>query len=465
MTQIRQISMAKTKVFEKTSLNKLALLIISCLIVGFLVFLRDIYSVPVNKYIIFLFATISMLFFDKNHIIAFLGFIFSLTYGVPGTYIYVAAAIILLFKDRGRFNIILLIWLFFSFLEFLLSVFNSPVFSVTFYISYISRLFLLFYFLSEQQNNKTDGQIDYSLAVRLYIFGTIIFLIISVLLFLKNGSFNLILSGKIRFGDAKNYYWATDNIEGLLTTTNSNNIAYQSCVALACCVLMFFKKKNTMWVLIYGVIWIGALLTTSQTFLIISLLQILLWIIFLIGKKEKPIYIILFLIIAIVGMVLIVSSGIYRMLINRLENGMFQNDSGRLSLFLSYFRELSSRPINFIFGTGALYYKSVLQLDESCHNGLQQILISYGIIGFIAFISAFFFYANKILGKYNRKKIDILISSLPLISSILFTQTIQFFNPVELMLPFIIGLFALRIVVHNCSKEPGAISIKRALNE
>ena len=439
---------------------KITLLIVFCIAIFAMVFLRDIVSLSINKYLIFIVATIGMFFFDKSHLIAFLGFIFSLTYGLPGTYIYAAAAIILIIKDHGRVKKSLILWLVFSFLEIILSVSFSSEFSITFYVSFVSRLFLLLYFLSEESRNKT---IDYSLPVKLYIFGTIAFLIISILLFLKDGSFDMILSGKMRLGDARYYYWVTNDVEGLLASTNSNNIAFQSCAALACCILMFFKKKKIFWIILYGIIWVGTLLTTSQTFLIVSLLQILLWVILLIARREKTHYVFLFVLIAAVGLVVIVSTGIFTMLSNRLKSGMFQNDSGRLSLFVEYFNKLSSRPFNFLFGTGALYYKSVLQLEQSCHNGLQQIFISYGFFGFILFITSFVYFIYGICIKIERSKSATLISFLPLISAVLFTQTIQFFNPVELLLPFVISLFALRVVVDG-NKDSLSNDNKQYLN-
>lgn len=56
--------------------------------------------------------------------------------------------------------------------------------------------------------------------------------------------------------------------------------------------------------------------------------------------------------------------------------------SGRTDIFGFYHNAFISNLDIFLIGAGAIHYMDALHYDHATHNGIQQILICYGITGF-----------------------------------------------------------------------------------
>ena len=96
-----------------------------------------------------------------------------------------------------------------------------------------------------------------------------------------------------------------------------------------------------------------------------------------------------------------------------------------------------------LFGSGAAHYRQAYHMPTSIHNGSMQVLLSYGIVGGLLFA---FGMAEPVYHTiYFAEKRIKLFYWLPMLSIVLFVQTIQFVNPAYLMMPYIIGVYSIQL--------------------
>ena len=147
----------------------------------------------------------------------------------------------------------------------------------------------------------------------------------------------------------------------------------------------------------------------------------------------------IFFLVAI--LILYYRTNLLQLFLERVNTDNFRTGGRRTVIFQEYSYWLNEHIIYCIFGTGAEYYREVVNLPYSVHNGLQNILVSYGIIGLLIFVILFF---SAIKKSRNGQKRGV-IAYYPLIAFILFTQTVQFLVPNYYMMTSIACFFVLRI--------------------
>ena len=87
-------------------------------------------------------------------------------------------------------------------------------------------------------------------------------------------------------------------------------------------------------------------------------------------------------------------------------------------------------------------------MQYAMHNATEQIIVCLGIPCGIAFI----FMLAKPVVKFVKSKISLLYW-LPIIGIVFFLQSIQFLNPSQLMLTYVIGIFALKFGLQEREKQ------------
>ena len=132
---------------------------------------------------------------------------------------------------------------------------------------------------------------------------------------------------------------------------------------------------------------------------------------------------------------------IFNAFTERFEDDSMVTGTGRTDILLDYMNFLMDNPLRLLFGTGSVFYKNVCNLDHSMHNGTQQILVSYGLIGFLPMLFVLF---SPVFDYFKKNKFK-LAKILPLITVVLFVQTIQFLNPNNLILPFAVAMLYMKI--------------------
>lgn len=234
-----------------------------------------------------------------------------------------------------------------------------------------------------------------------------------------------------------------EDLNGSLATAfNPNYMAYYSITAasLALCLKNTIKKR---WfkVLLLVVLLLAGIMSSSRAWTILSILVLFLY--FLSSKmtgKIKMAIVILGLAIATLQFTNI-SQAFFERLESRFHDEDLNTAGGRTEIFAEYNDFLNTHPVRIICGTGAVYYKSVCQIPFSTHNGIQQLIVCYGLVGFAFFLFCFLVFYHR-YKKVNNVKI---IGYIPFFVCFLFLQSIQFVNPASLMLPLMVTMLPLKI--------------------
>lgn len=138
---------------------------------------------------------------------------------------------------------------------------------------------------------------------------------------------------------------------------------------------------------------------------------------------------------------------------NRFIDETVETGGSRTTIFKKY-TDIYLSDLRFIFlGTGVTRYVAVAGTGGAIHNGTQQILVCCGAVGLIVYLVLLIGATQKACKARKHEKMFI-ANWLPVLSVIAFTQTIQFLNSTMLMLPYVIGAYAIRVKSHFKGVKP-----------
>lgn len=412
-------------------------LILTAFVVLFtaIIYYRDFAVVDFSKMylVVFAFATAAVL--DYKHIIYMLCFLFPLSCGIPGNYIYPLLILLLLIKDKEFSFKKLVFFAVILLMELLHYGFYTFEIQLAEVIGYASFLFMLSYIVADESK-----EVDQAKCVTYFCIGACV-LILAIII-----NTNLLMSQMtyvdegIRLGDSKEL--GDFQVERMMLSANANTIGYYSISAIACLlVLQYYRKiKSVLFITLLAVVFYGGVLSVSRTW---ALLIVFSFFAYMFMQQKDRIKGFLLVGILIAGALVFI---VQNPLIFDSFVGRFTQDASNLAtagnrtvLFQAYNQFLAENPIALCFGTGAVYYGEVTRVSESVHNALQQILVSYGVLGLGIFIFAFCKSVNKYFNKKN------LMALLPLCVTVLFVQSIQILNPYFLMCPIVVAFSALKM--------------------
>lgn len=420
--------------FRKFSFKDL-ILITFCILFTAILYYRDFAVVDLNKFylVIATFGVAAIL--DYKRVIYLLCFLFPLSCGIPSNFIYPLLTCVLFLKDPQKsVNKVVLFIVFFlmEISHYGFYTFDTRIAEV---VGYASILFLLFYIIAD--NSK---EIDCGRCITMFCIGVAVLLlgiiINNTLLMNQLDPIN----GIVRLGDNKEL---GDFEEArMMLTANANTIGYYSIAAISCLlVLQYYKKINSiLFLILFAVSFYGGVLSVSRTWAILMIFSVIVYLRFM---KHNIVKSLLLIGVLSIGVVVFLSQN---ELILEFFTQRFTEDStnlstagGRTIVFQEYNAYLADNPLSLIWGEGAVYYKEASGIASATHNALQQIIVSYGLVGLCIFICAFIRSTKKYFSKKE------LMAILPLCMMVLFVQTIQILNPYFLMAPIIVAFYALKM--------------------
>lgn len=193
---------------------------------------------------------------------------------------------------------------------------------------------------------------------------------------------------------------------------------------------------------------IGGAITISRTW---AIMVVLILVLFVFRSINKPVVWIgsIAIVLCIIYFDLIPES-FMKSFVNRFSERNLGSGGGRVELFDEYNNFLYENPSYLIFGISVLGYKEVAyKIWNSTHNGIQQIYLCTGVVGFVIFIlAAVMFYREFIANTHGP-----MYRWMPFLIAVLFLQTLQFLNPHILMLPLVMTAFILKIRDLNYHKR------------
>lgn len=361
-------------------------------------------------------------------------------------YIWLVTLVVLIAKSNFKIkaNRVAIIF-FFTCLE-LLAHFLYGISNVNRMGGYILSMALIFYLLYDSHAN-----LNYERCVKLYsygAFGLCLLFLLNAIVNAPNNWMQLMASGMLRFGSTVN-----SKFGAMTVNLNANTLAYYSLTGLTTSLVvsnsvnqMSQIEKCFYWFQLLFVTVVG-MLTVSRSWLLSVVVCMMLYIISKMNTPKRFFKYTLIVIVAVlVGFILFAQDGIpiVEAFVSRFTNSEMATGSGRTDIFAEYMNVFMSSERFQLFGTGVTDYIEVTGMWQSMHMGLEQIVICLGMPG----AGIFLIVLMKPIIKMFRFKVNLLYW-IPIISVVLFTQTIQFLNPNLLMLPFAIGCYSLKAGIPN----------------
>ena len=417
-----------------SSIRKYALYLFVVILSATLIY-RDIGIVDINKFILVFMALACAVFVEYNSVIYLLYFLFPLSCGIPGNYIYPLLIIILLYKHPK----VGLGQLFFFATVAILELMHYPFYcfdiNIADVVGYLSIIYLVSYLIANN-NAETDN----SKCVIFYCLGVcVLFVAIIGCSFSLMGTEEM-LEQSVRLGAVKGYGDMDET--RMMLSANANNIAYYSITSISCALILFYKKRinHLLFYIILAISLAGGILSVSRTWMILIVLCFIFY-----GALQKGNFVSLCLMFIVIagGLTMFISSNelLLNMIIER-----FTGDSENLAtagdrtlLFKEYNDYLLNHPLILFLGTGAVYYHDVTQCSNATHNSIQQIIVSYGLFGLSIFVGVF---ARICKATFKGGGF---IYWLPLICAVFFLQSIQLLNPFFLMQPLAVVFAILKM--------------------
>ena len=364
-------------------------------------------------------------------------FTLPLVCGLPGTYIMPCALILLILK-KGNINF----WqigmiLFVAIMEVLASLWY-PEPDIPKMVQYISFAGVMFFLI----HDKTE--LDYQQCVKMYMFGISVLcgvILITGLMTAPSNWLQQFSKGYFRFGSTQ-----MEELEGMKLTLNANSLAYYSITGMCCGALLIEGKQGkelARYVLLLILAAIVGFLTVSRSWLLVTALCLFLYVISKVKHPERFLGLVLILSVAAMVIIWILgkSEELATAFVERFNPDRIESDSHRGQIFMGYMRIFFSDIRIVLTGSGVACFRSVLGYAGAMHNGTQQILVCLGLFGFVIFMAGL---CKPVLSLRRQGKRE-MVYWLPLIGVVMFVQTIQFLNPTMLMLPFIVGVYALKM--------------------
>lgn len=417
---------------KETKENK-ALQIAYFIILTALLVFRDLADFQYSKFILVVVCVFFMAVGSYKDLIYMLLFTFPFLCGIPGTYI-ISISLIFYIIKVGKINKkSVAFWGFAIIAELIASLWYPDLYlaDIVQFLSFLGIMLLLIY--------DRTVHLDYIRCLKIFDIALMIVGLIIVIHTVQDAPTNWVVSfanGQFRYGD-------TYRSDEMVLALNANNLAYYCVIGIAISMLLFdicktSKLFNVFSFLVFSGI---GILSQSRTFILVTLGIVFLFLIFVSAKPKKMVAALAALtLIGVVGWAFLKDNSFFvNGLTSRFSNDDLSTAGGRTTLTIEYLTAWWSNIRCVLFGTGVVGSNDILQIYHSIHTGSIQFLLCYGLFG------SWIMFAAILIPFFNLMKYKIrFIYYLPWIAIVVFTQTIQFLNPCFLMLPYVIGIYAMR---------------------
>lgn len=423
----------------KKNTNNDISLIVAAVLMTVALFARDLFGVNIPKYYIVALAVIPTLIMNYQSLVCYIYFLFPLTSGISGNIIFPLLIVVLLIKQRGALpRSVIYCFAALAFMELVHYFFYDFAVVWAAVLGYLCNLFFLAYFVSMKSDAVDSRKCLVSFSIGLSVFLIAIFYITQI-----NSDIEMFLEEGMRLGDTKSM---ADSEQGvMMLNANPNGLGFFAIVGMAAVMVLYYFERIKLWALVlFLTIYLGVgALSLSRTFLISVFLTIAFYF-FLPGRsagKNSLVRSLLLLALVVTAIYLLWNTALLNdAYVNRIEQGSGEGAGGRVAIFSQYNRYLFDNPVFFLFGTGAVHYHDVIYtIFNATHNGLQQILVSYGIIGFVFFVAI----TVSAIKKCYVAKLPICL--LPFGIALFYVQSGQLLNPSNNLYLFIVAFTAMKL--------------------
>lgn len=399
-----------------------------------LLVMRDIMGMNISKFVYLVYIVAFMAVSPYETVVRMTCFILPLVCGLPGTYIMPCVLVLLMIK-RKHINAWQIGMLAFATMLELIAAFWYEMVFISDILQYVSFAGVLFFLIHD------DSEIDFMAAIRMYLWGTCLLcgtIVLSTLMHAPSDWLSRFAKGWFRFGDEH-----VDENAAMQLRLNANSLAYYSVVGALCSIFAAERVKDIkkpMYIVMAIFMVITGLLTVSRSWLLVMAICLMLYILGKAKSLGKVIRtLVIFAVVYFFGSLLFSDTPeILEGMVARMNQENTWEGGGRVDAFINYLDTFFLDIRTSLIGAGVTRYRVVLEKSISTHNGVLQILVCTGIIGFLGYMVGLL----KPVLQYGKKRS--MSNYMPWIGTVLFVQTIQFLNPMMLMLPYIIGIYTIR---------------------
>ena len=436
-TGVRFISISRFKLLNS---NIQFALIVSVASVVALLYARDLFGFSISKFTIMSVTIIPAVFLSHASLVYYILFLLPLMSGLPGNYIWPVLLIGLLYKnphsiDSKGMTCFITIAVF-ELLHYVLYRFTIDIPNL---IGYLSTIFFLCYLAMLQ-----DSKVKNTHCVVFFVLGLFAFLFAIWYITQINHQTDMLLEEGGRLGKTKQLTGAGDDV--MMLSANPNGLGYFSLIGLSLVFMLYTLQKIRIWfmLLLSSVfVYVGSL-SVSRTWLfgVIFLLGLLFFFTLKSPKKGTGLRIVILLIIfAISIFALSRNELIYQAFFNRFSDDSVATAGSRTEIFKEYNQFFLNNPLYLLFGAGAVHYHDVIsEIFHATHNGTQQLIASYGLVGLFTVIV-------MLVNGYKRNyRKGFFICAIPFFLALFFVQSGQLLNPHHNLYPFIISFVAMRLI-------------------
>lgn len=425
---------------KKNTLDFIRLVTNSILIIIFIVALltRDIYGIPISK---FLFIGISGLLFlinDKNFILAFICFIIPLSTGLSYTFIVAIGLFFILIRNKNNFSINLIsILSFFSLILLEILSYFYGQFSIIDFFRFIPFLIIAIIIMSDK-NEKYNHKFN----INFFLLGYIVMTIDLLGQVFQHYSLSEVLTLGIRFGNTLQYFGA--DYVNQLVSLNPNTLGLFSSLTISICLLMY-KNKNLIYLIIILYSIIFGIMCQSRSFIIVFLIIIILYIVFSSNNLRNS--------FNTVSLFLLTSFPIYLIatkIIPSYTSSFFDRftevkdlSNGRNDILMFYLESILNDFNKILTGVGIQNYNIKYNSIMSLHNATIEIIAIWGVVGFIIILALFRSFVKNATRDFNYKSNKIYF--IPSISFIIAIQSGQGFSIYSNILILIVCYSSIRL--------------------
>lgn len=438
-SRISSIHTTKKSRFSILGGNNQLVLIATVILVIALLYARDLFGYGLGKFTILGATVLPAVLMSPSSLVYYILFLLPLASGLPGNYLWPLLILLLVLKkpgnidSRGMYCFILI-----AALEVLHFGFYTFHIDMSGLVGYLSTVFLLCYITTLK-----DKEVNNTKCVLFFVLGVFAFLFAIWFITQINHNAEMLLEEGGRLGYTKSISGSDDNV--MMLNANPNGLGYYSLIGLSLSFMLYSLRKLGLWqmLLLSAVfVYVGAM-SVSRTWLVGMVFLVGLLVFFNRNNKlhNSGIRNIVLLILVVIGIyALLRNELIYQAFSNRLSDDSLTTAGSRTEIFKQYNRFFFDHPLYLLFGAGAVHYHDVInEVFNATHNGTQQVVASYGLVGLVALVIMF------IKGFKSNYRKGFFICAIPLIVALFYVQAGQLLNPHHNLYPFIIGFVALRL--------------------
>lgn len=435
-SQLNRI-LSRTVLIDRSFLSVCGLVII-------LLFLRDVSNVSVSKWIFVFLSGLIYVFYDLNYMFVFTCFLTPFLVGLPGSYIFAIGLVVFLAKNLRELVIskyilapvLILVVELLSFMYGSFSLFDFFKFAVIILFTAV----LIF---------THNEEVDFRKGLTYFILAAVSAQLLVILQSVTVYGLTELVDAGVRLGNTEKLLAET----GMRISFNPNEFG-RLCTFTLSILLMFLYRRANPRIIVIGLIIVQILVgsfSLSRNFLIILAMITVVYMMASsssMGKFMKAMAQTAAIALAVYLAVSNLFPNIYDGFVSRFM--VADVSGGRVNITREYFAVISENPERLFLGVGIQDYEVKSDMDIVSHNGTQEVLITWGIMGLLLVIT-------YIYGIYRhsgiRDREDVLIYLLPLLAIIVGVQSGQFFSgrsPIYLLPAYM----TMGLAGQNPSSEP-----------